>query len=350
MSRDRGLGDGHDRTLPGTGVIFGDDNDETRHQKPDEAANEQPPAFDRRAAVRRTDGPEADRKIGRNGQTRDRQKPGGDEAFVESPHDRIVRPELHEIGSGDGGHDAGRADRERIEHGGMEYRLAGEEYRGEHHGGDDGHHIGFEQIGRHAGAIADIVADIIGDRRRIAGIVLRNPGFDLANEIGADIGALGENTAAETGEDRDERGAKTERDQRVDRLAAIRRMAERPGENEKIDGNAKQREARNQKPGDGARLKRNVEPGTERLRRRLRRPDIGAHRDIHADESRRARKDRSDQKSGRERPGHKETKRRENDDADGGDCRILAFQISLRAFRDGSRDFLHFRRAGIGRQ
>ena len=136
----------------------------------------------------------------------------------------------------------------------MKHRLAGEENCGKHHGGDDRHHIGFEQISGHAGAITDIVADIIGDRRRIAWIVLGNPGFDLADEIGPDIGTLGENAAAETGEDRDERRTETERDQRVDCLTAFRRMAERAGKNVKIHGNAKQCEACDQKPRDGARL------------------------------------------------------------------------------------------------
>ena len=43
-----------------------------------------------------------------------------------------------------------------------------------------------------------------------------NAGLDLADEVAADVGALGENAAAETGEDRDQRGAETERDQCVD--------------------------------------------------------------------------------------------------------------------------------------
>ena len=94
--------------------------------------------------------------------------------------------------------------------------LAGEEDRGEHHGRDDGHRVGLEQVGRHAGAVADIVADVVGDGGRVARIVLGDAGFDLADQVAADVGALGEDAAAETGEDRDERGAEAERDQRVD--------------------------------------------------------------------------------------------------------------------------------------
>ena len=93
----------------------------------------------------------------------------------------------------------------------------------------DGHHIGLEQVGGHAGAVADIVADVVGDGRRVARIVLGNAGLDLADQIGADVGALGEDAAAETGEDRDQRGAEAERDQRVDDGAVVRRVAQRPG-------------------------------------------------------------------------------------------------------------------------
>ena len=124
---------------------------------------------------------------------------------------------------------------------------AGEEDRGEHHRRDDGHRIGLEQVGRHAGAVADVVADVVGDRRRVARIVLGDAGFDLADEVGADVGALGEDAAAETGEDRDQRGAEAERDQRVDDGAVGRRVAERAGENAVVDGDAEQREAGHQK-------------------------------------------------------------------------------------------------------
>ena len=103
----------------------------------------------------------------------------------------------------------------------------GEEDRGQHHGGDRGHRIGLEQVGRHAGAVADIVADVVGDGGRVARIVLGNAGFDLADEVAADVGALGEDAAAETGEDRDQRGAEAERHQRVDHGAAVGRETQR---------------------------------------------------------------------------------------------------------------------------
>ena len=55
-----------------------------------------------------------------------------------------------------------------------------------------------------------------------ARIILRDARLDLADEIAADVGALGEDAAAKTREDRDQRGAKAQRHQRVDDLAAVR--------------------------------------------------------------------------------------------------------------------------------
>src|SRR5208282_5883483 len=97
------------------------------------------------------------------------------------------------------------------------------------------------------GAIADVVADIVGDGRRVPWIVLRNAGFDLADEIGAHVRALGEDAAPESGEDRNQRGAKAERDQGVDRGSIRGRIAERAGQNAEIAGDAEKREAVNQK-------------------------------------------------------------------------------------------------------
>ena len=91
-----------------------------------------------------------------------------------------------------------------------------------------GHHIGFEQVGGHAGAIADIVADVVGDGRGVARIIFRNAGFDLAHHVAADVRTLGEDAAAETGEDRDQRGAEGKRHQRVDDGAAGGFKAQEP--------------------------------------------------------------------------------------------------------------------------
>jgi hypothetical protein len=93
---------------------------------------------------------------------------------------------------------------------------ANKEDRGEHHGRNNGHCVGFEKVSRHTGAVADIVAHIVGDRGRVAGIILGNAGFHLADQIAANVSTLGEDTAAQTGKDRNQRGAEAKGHQRVD--------------------------------------------------------------------------------------------------------------------------------------
>ena len=74
----------------------------------------------------------------------------------------------------------------------------------EQHHRDRGDGVRLEQIGCHPGAVADVVADVVGDHGRVARVVFRDAGLDLADEVRADIGGLGEDAASETGEYRDE--------------------------------------------------------------------------------------------------------------------------------------------------
>ena len=292
----------------------------------------------------------ADDQLGGKGQADDRKDAGGDEALVEGAHDRAVGAELDEERADDRGDDAGGADRQRIEHRRIEDRLAGEEDRGEHHRGDHRHRIGLEQVRGHAGAIADIVADIVGDGRRIAGIVLGNAGFDLADEVGADVGALGEDAAAETGEDRDQRGAEAEGDQRVDDDAVADRVAGELREDEEVDRDAEEREAGDQQAGDRARAEGDVETGGEALARGLCGADVGADRDHHAGEAGDAGENRADGEADRDRDRKQPGEDDEDDDADNSDGHVLTTKIGGGAFLDRGGDLLHAGRAGVGRQ
>ena len=67
------------------------------------------------------------------------------------------------------------------------------------------------------GAVADVVADVVRDHGRVARVVLGDAGLDLPDEVGADVGGLGVDAAAEAREDRDERAAEREPDEVVDR-------------------------------------------------------------------------------------------------------------------------------------
>ena len=73
--------------------------------------------------------------------------------------------------------------------------------------------VGLEQVGGHAGAVADVVADVVGDGGRVAGVVLGDARLDLADQVGADVGGLGEDAAADAQEQREQRATEAEADE-----------------------------------------------------------------------------------------------------------------------------------------
>ena len=68
----------------------------------------------------------------------------------------------------------------------------------QHHRRQNRRDIRTKKIGSHTGDVADVVADVIRDRRRVANVVLGNSRLDLADQIGTDVGRLCINTAADT--------------------------------------------------------------------------------------------------------------------------------------------------------
>jgi hypothetical protein len=77
----------------------------------------------------------------------------------------------------------------------------------EHHRRDDRADVRLEQVGAHARDVADVVADVVRDDGRVARVVLGDAGFDLADEVGADVGGLRVDAAADAREQRDRGGA-----------------------------------------------------------------------------------------------------------------------------------------------
>ena len=78
--------------------------------------------------------------------------------------------------------------------------------------GDQGDLVALEEVGGHAGAVTDVVADVVGDRGRVARVVLGDPLLDLAHQVGADIGRLGEDAAADPEEEGEQRATEPEAD------------------------------------------------------------------------------------------------------------------------------------------
>ena len=247
--------------------------------------------------------------------------------------------EADEEGADDRGHDAGAADDQRQHH--EVRRAALQKQRREHHGGADGDDIGLEQVGRHAGAVTDIVADIVGDHRRVAGIVLGDPGFHLAHEVGTDIGALGEDAAAQAREDRDQRRAEAERHESVDHRAVGERKSHDLREEGEIARYRKKSEAGDQHAGHGAGAKGDRQTALQAVARAFRGAHIGAHRDQHADIAGRARENGAEHEADRCPALQEEEEQRRDDDTDHGDGAILAVEISAGSYLNMAGDFLH---------
>ena len=66
----------------------------------------------------------------------------------------------------------------------------------------------FQKVGPQARHVTDVVADVVRDRRRVAGVVLGNVRLGFADQVGAHVGGLGVDAAADAVEHGDRRAAR----------------------------------------------------------------------------------------------------------------------------------------------
>ena len=168
--------------------------------------------------------------------------------------------------------------------------------RAQCHGRDDRADVRLEQVRTHAGHVADVVTDVVGDGARVAGVVLGDARFDFADEVGTDVSGLREDAAADACEERDRAGAEGEAQDLVqvlssDRIATV---------DHREDRDAEQAEAHDAHAHHGARSERDRQRVLQRLGSRLRRADRSARRRVHADPAREAgRQGARDERDGR---------------------------------------------------
>ena len=253
--------------------------------------------------------------------------------------------QAHEERADDGGEDAGAADEQRHFHAGD--GVGAELNGGEQHRGHQRHRVGLEQVRRHAGAVAHVVAHVVRDNGGVARIVLGNAGLDLADEIRPDVRAFGEDAAAQAGEDGDERAAERKRHQRLDQGALLH--AQRV-EQAVIPGHTQQPQPHHQHAGDGAGAERDVEGGFQARHGGLGGAHVRPHRNVHADVAGHARKHRADHEAARHPQPQRDRQHDGDDDADHADGAVLAVQIRCGAFLNRAGDFLHPRAAGVSGQ
>ena len=257
----------------GAGVVLGDHHHGGSQCQADQCAVVEEARGDFLATQQHavTHHPGGDRVIGYG-----RQGPGDDQAAVQGVHDLAALVGLDEEGADDGGDNRDPAQHQRIKghcRTGCLHQQAAEQ-----HGGDDRDGIGLEQVGGHAGTVTDVVTHVVGDHCRVARVIFRDPGLHLADDVRADIGALGEDTATESGEDGDQRATEGQPDQRVYRVLDTHQQ------HDAIEtGDTDQAQADDQHSRDGAAAKGDLHGGIDAIIGGLASAHVGTHRDIHAD-------------------------------------------------------------------
>ena len=214
----------------------------------------------------------------------------------------------------------------------------------------------LQKIGTETCDVSDVVAHVIRDRRRIAGIVLGNVRFRLADEIGAHVRRLRIDAAAHAVKQRNDRTAEriTRYRHGERRLHADEVFADRPvhdvvdlsqceTEHAVNDENAQKREARDAKPHDRTALKSDF----ERLARVARfvggfsNAHVGVSCYFHAYEARARAHNRADEESYHRFPGNDNSQNACDDNSDDCDNFVLVSYERVSAFANGCCNFLH---------
>ena len=168
----------------------------------------------------------------------------------------------------------------------MRHRVDGD---AEDHGADVLGRGRFEEVRATAGAVADVVAHEVGDDGRVARVVLGDARLDLADKVGAEVRGLRVDAAAELREQRDERRAEAEADDREGRLIRIREPTVGDEHAEDTD----EREPDDEDARDGAAAQRDPERVRDAVLRRRGGAEVRLNRDEHADDARGPRSRRS---------------------------------------------------------
>ena len=76
--------------------------------------------------------------------------------------------------------------------------------------GNECYFVAFEQVGSHTGTVAHVVAHIVCNGCRVAWVVFWDSCFNFAHQVGAHVGCLGEDAAANAEEQCQQRTAEAE--------------------------------------------------------------------------------------------------------------------------------------------
>ena len=225
-------------------------------------------------------------------------------------HENVARfavAEVHIKNPTNRAEDRDAAEHERVNDRGRRRR---ESERADEDRADQAHCISLENVGRHPGAIAHVVAHVVGDRRRISRIVFVERVLDFPYEIGAHVSRLRVNAAAQSRENADQTRAQGE----TDKAAHCSCMADHAPRDRVEEPDGEQRQPDHKETCDRAAIERDPQRRGARFGRRLRRAGVGENSDPHSDKTRRERAGRADDEADRGGVILKEEKENENDD------------------------------------
>ena len=168
------------------------------------------------------------------------------------------------------------------------------------------------------------------------------PASILPDEVGADVGGLRVDAAAETREDGDQRAAEREPDQVVDRGAPASCRASRSAPSSSRRRRAGPSPTTSRPVTDPAR-NATLSAGLSPSRAASAVRDVRADRDVHPDEAGGRGEDRADQEADRGSPAELvvEAEQEERDDRDDRDRRVLLAEVRRGALLHGAGDLLH---------
>ncbi len=189
---------------------------------------------------------------------------GQDRRDEEPPVDRahpaaVTGPRPDHEDADDRGDDADGRDEQRDDQAVVAERDLAEDQRGHQHD-----RVGLEQVGGHARAVAHVVPNVVGDRRGVPRVVFGYALLDLADQVGADVGRLGVDAAADPHEHRQQCRAEAEALEHIGCVGLV---------DEHHDGRAEQAQADGEHAGHCRRSgTRSASRGCCRPRARPRRP------------------------------------------------------------------------------
>ena len=234
----------------------------------------------------------------------------------------------------DGGQRADGRDQQR-----EDQALVAEGLRPEDQGRDQGDGVGLEEVGSHAGAVTHVVADVVGDGRGVARVVLGDVVLDLADQVGADVGSLGEDAAADPHEHGEQRGAEAEALEHVGCLVLEEEHDQAGAEQAETDGEHADHRTGPQTDPHGGLAPLGVGRRGD--------PEVGPDGEVHAEVAHCSGEPGTDQEEHRpeDADGHvvggQDEQCEERDRREDPEGPELAGQVGVRALLDRLRDVLH---------